>query len=98
MTGIWCPAGFEVPNGATWRCNLLPGHVGPHDIGDGHTWGGDGPGRLQVAAYCLLGSVDGVQAIRDEFEAEFGQQQAEAALQALGRVLRRWKTEGQADA
>lgn len=91
MTGIWCAAAFDGHRNATVRCNLLAGHVGPHDDGIGDTWGDDGPGRLQVAAYCLLGSVDGVQAIRDEFEAEFGQPLAEAALQALGRVLRRWK-------
>lgn len=94
MTGpaaTFCSEVREVPNGATWRCNLLAGHVGPHDCGDGDTWGDAGPGRLQVAAYSLLGSIDGIQAVRDEFTAEFGEEQGEVALRALGRVLRRWK-------
>lgn len=89
--GRWCPAAYDESDRATWRCNLLPSHVGPHDDGIGDVWGDlDGPGRLQTAAVCLLGSYEAWDEIRDVLRGKLGDDLTEAAVQAIGGVLRRW--------
>lgn len=92
MTTVYCPAayGLDDPDRASWRCNLLPGHQGPHDDGIGDVWGDAGPGRLQVAAVCLLGSQDAWEEIRPMLERKFGVDIADVAVHALGEVLRGW--------
>lgn len=87
----WCPAGHEVPAGATWRCNLLPGHVGPHDDGIGDTWGDAGPSRLQVAANCLIGSQAAWAKLRPELEAALGLHGASKAIAVLHDALIEWR-------
>lgn len=92
--GAWCPAGYEVPNGATWRCNLLPGHVGLHDDGAGDQWADDtttpGPDRLRVAAVNLLGSYAAWDELRPALEKVLGSDLAKEAVGAIADMLRGW--------
>ena len=89
-----CPAAHELPNGAKWRCNLHPGHVGPHDDGVGDPWHDDistpGPGRLQVAAASLLGSRQAWAELRPALELAVGADGVDGAIHAMHAVLVGW--------
>ncbi len=106
MTTYHCSAGYVVSSGATWRCNLIAGHVGAHDNG-GTTWADDtttpGPSRLQTAAVNLIGSPDAWEAIfnkvHDDVRAEGSAQGvdgitckelADTAVFAVHAVLKGW--------
>lgn len=90
----YCPAAHDRHRNATIRCNLLPGHVGLHDDGLGEQWGDDttteGPDRLQTAAVNLIGSMRGIHKLRTALRTAVGASLEEAAIQAVGDVLRRW--------
>jgi hypothetical protein len=89
-----CTAGHEASSGATWRCNLLAGHVGLHDDGCGDRWADDtttdGPDRLQVAAVNLIGSYAAWEAMRPALVSALGESRADDAVEAIHGVLRGW--------
>ncbi len=93
----YCPAAREAASGATWRCNLLPGHVGPHDDGIDAQWHDNitagGPGRLKVAAVNILGSQEAWTTLRPALEKAVGADVAEDATRAVHDVLVGWAGE-----
>jgi hypothetical protein len=96
VTVTFCPGVREVTNGASWCCNLLPGHVGVHDDGIGGCWAdestNEGPGRLQVAAVNLIGSVEAWATLRPVIEDVVGVFHANTVINALHGELKKWAT------
>lgn len=96
VTVDYCPAKREYP-AAFVGCNLWPDHPGLHDNSvevraDDTTT--PGLSRLEVAAYCLIGSAAGVAELRAELESVLGADSAEDAMQAMWRVLLGWRAGG----
>ncbi len=94
MDTAYCPATREASSGATWRCNLLPGHVGPHDDGIDAQWHDNtttgGPDRLKVAAVNILGSRAAWDALRPALEKAVGADLTTDATRAVHDVLCDW--------